>query len=124
MSTSYSEKLKDPRWQKKRLEVMNRDQFTCRDCKCTTKPLHVHHCFYQKGEPWDTPSSLLLTLCFECHETRQDHEDATKELLGILFAQGDQEQCINLFKALNMIRNARADGLRVRVEMEAPCPTE
>jgi len=26
---TYSEKLKDPRWQKKRLEILSRDNFTC-----------------------------------------------------------------------------------------------
>ena len=28
----YSEKLKDPRWQKKRLEILERDNFRCQYC--------------------------------------------------------------------------------------------
>ena len=65
----YAEKLKDPRWQKKRLEVFSRDQWTCRLCDAKDKSLNIHHIFYIKGfEPWDYPSGLLITLCCDCHE--------------------------------------------------------
>lgn len=66
---TYSEKLKDPRWQKKRLEILDRDKFTCRSCHDTTKTLHVHHLDYEKGlDPWDYPNRYLITLCEQCHE--------------------------------------------------------
>lgn len=53
---NYSEKLKDPRWQKKRLEIMARDFFTCQMCQCKDNTLHVHHRHYIGGrEPWDYP---------------------------------------------------------------------
>lgn len=67
---SYTEKLKDPRWQKKRLEVMNRDNFTCQKCGATDKPLVVHHKTYERcfGRPWGCPDSDLITLCEDCHE--------------------------------------------------------
>lgn len=29
---TYSQKLRDPRWQKKRLEILERDSFTCQHC--------------------------------------------------------------------------------------------
>lgn len=65
---SYSAKLKDPRWQRKRLEVMERDKFTCQICGDTETSLQVHHIKYQKGkEPWDYPNDLLVTLCKHCH---------------------------------------------------------
>lgn len=68
MKKSYSEKLRDPRWQRKRLEVMDRDSFRCRRCGCGSKTLNVHHLIYRKGaEPWDYPSDHLRTLCEECH---------------------------------------------------------
>lgn len=63
---SYSEKLKDPRWQRKRLEVMNRDDFTCQLCQTKEKTLHVHHEQY-KGDPWDVDIDKLRTLCEDCH---------------------------------------------------------
>lgn len=66
---SYSEKLKDPRWQKKRLEIFERDGFLCQNCFSKTKTLHVHHKYYLPVEnPWEYPDSALVTLCEECHE--------------------------------------------------------
>lgn len=78
---SYFEKLKDPRWQKKRLEIMERDSFTCRDCGATEKTLNVHHCYYAKGGPWETASKFLLTLCEQCHGTRGIYEDSMRRML-------------------------------------------
>lgn len=65
---AYSQSLKDPRWQKRRLEVMNRDNFTCQYCKSTEKTLNVHH-FSYKGDPWEVDIECLITLCVDCHES-------------------------------------------------------
>jgi 5-methylcytosine-specific restriction endonuclease McrA len=65
---TYAQRLLDPRWQRKRLEVLNRDQFTCIHCGDTKATLHVHHEAYDGKNPWDTPDFLLSTLCHECHE--------------------------------------------------------
>lgn len=65
----YSEKLRDPRWQKKRLEVMQRDDFTCLACSDKDSTLNVHHKQYH-GNPWDAPMGSLETLCERCHEKR------------------------------------------------------
>ena len=77
--TSYSEKLRDPRWQKKRLCVMQRDGFACRDCGDEKSTLQVHHCYYEKGGPWMTRDIFLLTLCSPCHERRGEVEQFAKE---------------------------------------------
>jgi hypothetical protein len=69
--TTYSEKLKDPRWQKKRLEILQRDEFTCVKCGDNTSTLHVHHKAYHSGDPWDTPDAHLVTLCEGCHESEE-----------------------------------------------------
>ena len=64
----YSEKLRDPRWQKLRLEVLSRDNFCCRTCSDSTTELQVHHqTYHPSGNPWDTPADCLLTLCKDCH---------------------------------------------------------
>jgi hypothetical protein len=64
----YSEKLRDPRWQKKRLEVFERDNFTCQCCFDSSSTLAVHHLRYIRGrEPWDCPNDMLITLCDGCH---------------------------------------------------------
>lgn len=69
---TYSEKLKDPRWQKKRLEVFQRDGFSCNHCGNTQRTLHVHHISYSK-EPWDTHLDMLTTLCDSCHLAEEDN---------------------------------------------------
>lgn len=67
--SEYIEKLKDPRWQKKRLEILNRDDWRCRVCGDPDKPLHVHHIFYvPKREPWDINNGFLITVCENCHK--------------------------------------------------------
>ena len=67
---TYSEKLKHPKWQKKRLEIMQRDGFRCRSCGNDDNQLHVHHILYdsQYKNPWDYPDYLLITFCNNCHE--------------------------------------------------------
>lgn len=72
-SQSYAQKLKDPRWQKLRLEIMEKDKFQCRGCGSTAKTLSVHHITYIKGmEPWDYHPMYLVTLCDGCHELADD----------------------------------------------------
>jgi hypothetical protein len=69
----YLEKLKDPRWQKKRLEILQRDQWTCKSCGEKEKTLHVHHLFYFKDtDPWDLNDGYLITLCENCHSEKND----------------------------------------------------
>lgn len=63
---SYGEKLKDPRWQRYRLELMGRDDFACRLCGDRSTTLNIHHLKYS-GEPWDAPAEFLWTLCADCH---------------------------------------------------------
>lgn len=77
MSTKseYANKLMDPRWQRKRLQIFERDGFTCLDCGSTKRTLHVHHCLYfPKMEPWEYQDRYLRTLCDDCHEARGKFE--------------------------------------------------
>ena len=66
---SYAEMLRSPLWQKKRLEIMQRDDFTCQHCGCKERELQVHHRVYHKGaKPWEYDDSELITLCDRCHD--------------------------------------------------------
>lgn len=76
--TSYAEKLRDPRWQKKRLRILERDEWTCQQCYDQESTLHVHHLWYQ-GEPWDAPDQALVTLCSECHEEESASRPAAEQ---------------------------------------------
>lgn len=65
----YKDQIKSPKWQKRRLEILSRDNFTCQVCGATEETLHVHHICYLKGKDiWDYPDNLLITLCDKCHE--------------------------------------------------------
>ncbi len=64
--TTYSDKLKDPRWQKKRLKILERDNWTCVFCDDNKEELQVHHEKYN-GEPWDADDKFLKTCCWACH---------------------------------------------------------
>jgi hypothetical protein len=95
---SYAEKLLDPRWQRKRLEIMQRDAWRCQHCADERSTLHVHHRDYHYGlEPWDYPDAWLVTLCATCHahETfgRRTNE---KTLLRIMRRLGVPSSCLAL----------------------------
>lgn len=64
---TYAEKLKHPQWQRKRLEIMQRDNFACLHCGGTETEFHIHHLEYHK-DPWSVPSESLITLCKPCHD--------------------------------------------------------
>ena len=71
--TSYGNKLNDPRWQTKRMEILQRDNFTCQECgKKQKKGLHVHHLKYDSHNPWETSGDNLVTLCKDCHDKKHN----------------------------------------------------
>lgn len=80
---TYSEKLKDPRWQRKRLAVFELSSWRCDDCTDNEKTLHAHHKYYVKDkDPWDYPDSAFKTLCDECHDKTEEALMEIRELLG------------------------------------------
>jgi len=87
--SEYAQKLRDPRWQKKRLEIFERDHWTCQQCMLGDETLHAHHLWYERNaDPWDYPNDALLTLCESCHESegaerRASDQDAIKVLRRI-----------------------------------------
>jgi hypothetical protein len=84
-TSSYAEKLLDPRWQKKRLEALNAAGFACSSCAATTITLHVHHKEYVKGrEPWEYALDELEVLCAVCHSERHDPRRPLTSFLELL----------------------------------------
>jgi 5-methylcytosine-specific restriction endonuclease McrA len=80
---TYSEKLRDPRWQKKRLLILDRDGWKCFSCGDSTRNLQVRHVVYRRMDPWEYPDSLLQTLCDACHKERQELSDKSADALRI-----------------------------------------
>jgi hypothetical protein len=81
----YWQLLRDPRWQRKRLEVMERAGFACEDCGETTKTLNVHHTHYVKGrKPWEYQTSELRCLCEDCHASTSEKIAEINRRVGAL----------------------------------------
>jgi hypothetical protein len=81
----YWEKLKDPRWQRKRLAVFQRAGFECEECGANDKQLHAHHKLYRKNaDPWDYQDDELACLCDECHSKAHDLRTRLNEALARL----------------------------------------
>ena len=78
MATLYAEKLKDSRWQEKRLHIIDRDGAACRFCGEKPPVLHVHH-FQYNGEPWESGDDDLITLCPLCHKEEHAIISAIKD---------------------------------------------
>jgi hypothetical protein len=63
---TYKEQLESPLWQKKRLKIFERDEFSCQLCCDNKTQLHVHHLSYS-GNAWEALDDELITLCKYCH---------------------------------------------------------
>lgn len=88
--SEYQKMLLDPQWQRKRLEILQRDNFTCQSCGNEEETLHVHHRYYVAGaKPWEYSDHALLTLCATCHEAETASTSILKSsLLPGLFSTG------------------------------------
>ena len=83
-NTTYAEKLKDPRWQKMRLKILERDGWKCQLCDDTTNTLVVHHKYYERGkEPWNYPDNAYVSLCQDCHEGAEIERLLSNQVIAI-----------------------------------------
>ncbi len=65
---SFEEQIKDPSWQRKRLEILKRDEWMCQICFSDENQLQVHHKRYKKNTHyWDYDDSNFISLCCDCH---------------------------------------------------------
>jgi hypothetical protein len=81
---NFSTQYKNPNWQKKRLEILKRDEFNCVNCGEDNNTLHVHHYYYNKNTKiWDYENDNLVTLCELCHDSWHLIEKEIKELLTV-----------------------------------------
>jgi hypothetical protein len=88
-TTSYSQKLRDPRWQKKRLEVLQSAKWQCEICSDDESTLHIHHKEYFAGrDVWDYERNQLACLCSNCHEMHHSSKDLLKQVCSTLNLDG------------------------------------
>lgn len=76
--STYQQQLKSPKWQRKRLDILNRDEWSCKFCGDKETLLHVHHKSYEWGKkPWEYEEDNFISLCEDCHdilEWQKKHE--------------------------------------------------
>ena len=97
--SKWTSQFKDSRWQKKRLEIMERDDWTCQSCGAAGEgvTLNVHHAYYESGKaPWEYPSETLRTWCEECHKCRQMKQ--RELLLGVSYT--DLQAFLGLYQII------------------------
>lgn len=104
--SQYSELLKHPKWQEKRLRVLEAAGFQCSSCGDKEKTLHVHHGYYERGKkPWEYDDETLHVLCEDCHEATQENLTSIHRLLGRVNSTEDLDRvrgylgCIQLQQA-------------------------
>lgn len=98
---NYQEQIKSPQWQKRRLEILQRDKFTCQICGDKKTELHVHHIAYLKGRmAWDYSDKLLATVCSECHESIHTMNYDAQIIIFRLFKKFGTDAVTKLFSYL------------------------
>ena len=115
---TYAEKLRDPRWQRRRLEILNRTDFRCEVCASAEKTLNVHHKLYRKGAmPWEYSDRELAALCEDCHEV--DHALRSRLDAAVASLSSDLvEQIVGYAEATAAMLNC-GKTLSMHSEMEA-----
>lgn len=102
----YAKLLQDPRWKSKRLEILERDNNMCTNCR-TTFGLQVHHTVYEgDAAPWEYKNDDLITLCANCHKIhhKQEGNSYRRYYAGVIqnatYNKGESSE----FKVTNKIR--------------------
>ncbi len=71
------------------MEILSRDNFTCKICESKTRTLHVHHVEYLKGhDPWDYDNKYLVTYCESCHEIEHMFKGQIQDCLHDMRVEG------------------------------------
>lgn len=93
----YYQLLRDPRWQRKRLEVMQRAEFKCEECHSSEDTLNVHHRYYVAHRlPWEYPDFCFQCLCEKCHTSKIECCEDDRREGNCMFAEW--EQGLNYFR--------------------------
>lgn len=110
---TYSEKLKDPRWQKRRLEIMKSADFKCEYCGNAAETLHIHHLRY-RGEPWEARDEDLECLCETHHALREANEG---EIAATIFFRKDTRAALAK-RFLDVLPKLREAGVSLESMVE------
>jgi hypothetical protein len=113
---TYSEQLKHPNWQRRRLEMLDAADFECDECGNKESMLHVHHRHYIKGRmAWEYSDEELSVLCEGCHKDTHKYEGYLKEMATEL-----QYQFLPAFVAGYLEDGPEAFGVRATLKKKEP----
>lgn len=106
---TYYELLRDPRWYRRRAQVIELAGRTCQECGyCQDDQnqdrldLNVHHKKYFPGKaPWEYEDDLLICLCEICHDHRHDLINNIRSLLG----KYDKNELLKIFAFVRDFRH-------------------
>lgn len=123
VNSDYYIKLRNPKWQRRKSEIMLRDNFKCQICGDTENTLNVHHIRYVKGrKPWEYDDNELITLCEKCHERRKSFDDINKRTVALLSRGIMKEEIIGLLQcAIDAYDNGNAHAIEEMVKYVANC---
>lgn len=80
---SYFDDLQSPLWQRKRLKIMERDNWRCCLCGTDKNSLTVHHLYYASSKkPYEYDDDALVTLCKDCHATAHNEISKISSLIA------------------------------------------
>lgn len=98
---TYPEQIKHPKWQKKRLEILERDEFRCGNCDIDSETLYVHHYIYKKDAMlWEYEDKYLVTFCDNCHSNWHKMNNQIKEFLCV-----DTQTLSEFYEIFNLIKH-------------------
>jgi hypothetical protein len=92
---SIQEQYNHPLWQRKRLEILDRDGWTCRCCDKESSDkipiqFHVHHLWYERDLLiWEIDNEGLVTVCDECHKKLHNELAKTAGIIAFRILSGD-----------------------------------
>jgi len=114
----YFDLLKNPKWLRKRKNIILRDGGKCTKCRSKIN-LQVHHIYYytDKPDPWLYPNKYLITLCDNCHKDyhiNNEVEIKNKETKSAKRKKKkkDKSKLLKIYKPLSEMQMER--GLKVK----------
>lgn len=106
----YMEQLRDPRWQRVRLGVLERANWRCEGCGVSDENLQIHHGYYEREAlPWEYPEKALFVLCDGCHERAEaERKKIYRELGGL--APWHHKHALSLLRELKLALDEQGEA--------------
>jgi len=115
----FADKFEDPRWKRKRDDLLSRRNYECEDCGELHRDAQVHICYYTKGRKlWEYPDRAYKCYCPRHRIMRQRVEDDLKEILAD-FSIDELDSLHLALKEFAAIRNGRRERVMEQLYADA-----